>query len=126
MVVSISPPHIWQLTPHPLTPPASPPAYSSVSRRSNLTKDSSTALVATLQVKVKNDASDNDILELTKFCRDRCGNSLNGNLGGELTVSITRASNTAKVQFYQAAETVSNPGGHGHDHGHSKNHSHHH
>ncbi|KAL8287327.1 hypothetical protein RQP46_003779 [Phenoliferia psychrophenolica] len=77
LVLLVPPPHIWQLTPSPLS--SSSPSSSSSNRRP---KDPNTAtLIATITIQVSPDASDSDLLQVTKFARERCA------LEGELTTS---------------------------------------
>lgn len=131
LVTSVSPPHIWQLTPHP--PISSTPKPSPTYRRGAPPKDEeASTLIATLVVRVKNDASDDDILSITKFARERCSPALRwgseergerrrSSVGrvepGELTVSVVREKRGVKVAFYDhASMRGEKEEGHGHLH----------
>ena len=101
--------------------------------------------MATLQIKVKHDASDEQILQITKFARERCAPGLRwgsmsnrsqstagGNGGaevggrGDLTVSVTRSKEkAANVNFYGSGATLERSHA-SHDHAHSNGHGHHH
>jgi hypothetical protein len=105
-------------------------------------------LIATLEVKVKNDASDADILDITNFCTERLATGLRLSGGrdssrdddertiGELSVSIKRSSGRKIVARFHNNFEESLESHTGHDHGghsHSshaveeqKGHSHHH
>ncbi|KAI5481178.1 hypothetical protein MNV49_005613 [Pseudohyphozyma bogoriensis] len=139
LVVSVAPPHIWQLTPHPSASATKPPA--SYRRSASKDKEGST-LIATLAISVKNDASDDDIIQITRFARERClpalqwgseqgrGGDDSGRKGGalsagELTVSVTRSTGGAPVvNFFAHSSTAS--ASNGHDHGAHSSHSHSH
>ena len=138
LVVSIAAPHIWQLTASPHSPPSS--SSSDPYRRRSTNDAAGSSLVATLQIKVKHDASDEQILQITQFARERCapgmkwgtisqspetGGAEMGGLG-DLTVSVTRSKEkAANVNFYGGgvmAEKTSS----GQAHDHSNGHGHHH
>ncbi|KAF9262771.1 hypothetical protein L218DRAFT_928783 [Marasmius fiardii PR-910] len=59
-VVHVAPPHLWQLTP---TPP-------------NPSRHENSSLVATLELHVKKELSDEDVLALTKWASERCTGAL--------------------------------------------------
>ena len=120
LVLSVQPPHIWQLTPPTATPSLSPPATNT---NSKLAADAS-PLVATLVISIRPDASDADILSITQFARDRCSPALKLGGGGldpgtaELTVQVVRGEKGGEVKFWQAGP-MSPPRDHGHAHSHS-------
>ncbi|EJU01449.1 hypothetical protein DACRYDRAFT_107999 [Dacryopinax primogenitus] len=68
IVLHVPAPHVWQLTPPPSDPTERGP------------------LVATVDVHVKKDTGDDDILKLTRWAWELCTEAL----GGEVTVSILR------------------------------------
>ncbi|KAM0751358.1 hypothetical protein T439DRAFT_325505 [Meredithblackwellia eburnea MCA 4105] len=134
LVVEVTSPHIWQLTPH---PSASASQSSTLGGRSSGGNDGEAAtLVATLVVSIKNDASDDDILQVTKFARERCTPALRwGNQGGgskshvapgELTVSVVRAHRRQPVQFidHHSMHGAGQHEGHSHSHSHSSHSGH--
>ena len=91
-VVHLPAPHIWQLTPS-LASQAS--STTTTPSTSNAISDS---LVVTLELHVKEDLGDDDVLMLTKWAWERCVSAL-GNLkdlkgdsygGPEVTVGIVR------------------------------------
>jgi hypothetical protein len=91
-VVHLPPPHIWQLTPSLASQTSSAIATSSTS---NAISDS---LVVTLELHVKEDLGDDDVLLLTKWVWERCVSAL-GSLkdmkgatvgGPEVTVGVVR------------------------------------
>lgn len=135
-VLSMLPPHIWQLSPSLSSTSATSPTSSTVSRRSSApSADAPSPLIATLQVKIKHDCSDADILEVTKFCRERLATGLgqnpnlrsshdNGEGHSEVTVSVTRAKKGEGVRFYQPPSAVSGfEKPHDEEHGHSHSHA---
>jgi len=89
-VVHLPAPHIWQLTPS-----LASQASSTTSSTSNAISDS---LVVTLELHVKEDLADDDVLILTKWAWERCVSAL-GSLkdlkgdtcgGPEVTVGVVR------------------------------------
>ncbi|KDR66442.1 hypothetical protein GALMADRAFT_1151187 [Galerina marginata CBS 339.88] len=96
-VLHLPAPHIWQLTPS----YASSAAPSSTTTNSSSYKSSapSEALVVTLQLHVREDLGDDDVLQLTKWAWERCVSALGslkdfrelGEEGGpEVTVGVVR------------------------------------
>ncbi|KAF8802006.1 hypothetical protein BYT27DRAFT_7113719 [Phlegmacium glaucopus] len=93
-VVHLPAPHIWQLTPSPASQTSSTTTTPS-SPTSNAISDS---LVVTLELHVKEDLCDDDVLILTKWAWERCVSALGslkdlkGDVGGgpEVTVGIVR------------------------------------
>lgn len=148
LVLSVDPPHIWQLAPHSTSPSAS---NSRIQRRDSSPSSAnllpSSILIATLEVKVKNDASDADILDITNFCTERLATGLRLSGGrdssadddrtlGELSVSVKRSSGRKVVarfhnDFEASLEHHGMTGGHRQSHeshkvGAHAGHSHHH
>lgn len=126
--MSVTPPHIWQLTPHPAS--SAPSTSSTPSRRSLPSKDETSTLIATLQITVAEDASDEDILQLTQFARERCAPALKAaQIGeqGELTVSVSRGKKRPVVNFFEHKSLGKvNGGAEDHGHSHATGHSHEH
>ena len=91
-VVHLPAPHIWQLTPSLASQTSS---NASVSSTSNAISDS---LVVTLELHVKEDLGDDDVLLLTNWAWERCVSALGslkdmkgaGGAGPEVTVGIVR------------------------------------
>ncbi|KAF8147262.1 hypothetical protein B0H34DRAFT_343292 [Crassisporium funariophilum] len=91
-VLHLPAPHIWQLTPSPATAISS----SSPTTKANMPSES---LVVTLELHVKEDLADDDVLKLTKWAWERCVGALGslkdfrevGEVGGpEVTVGVVR------------------------------------
>lgn len=91
-VLHLPAPHIWQLTPS----HASSATYPSTSSKAN---SQSEALVVTLELHVKEDLGDDDVLKLTKWAWERCVSAIGslkdfkelGEEGGpEVTVGVVR------------------------------------
>lgn len=92
-VLHLPAPHVWQLT-------ASDAAQKPTAAAASLLKSvPSDQLVVTLEVHVRPDLSDDDVLALTKWTWERCVNALGGykefrdvgEVGGpEITVGIVR------------------------------------
>ena len=136
-VVFLPPAHVWQLTPHPPPVSASSTQPSSFGRKSlpssSISKDPIT-IVLTLNVQVKTETTDSEILELTRWCREKCGYALlgaGGNLrsgtagsrgaggGGQKQMELT-----VQVVRFEEARALQAEIGHGHDHGHGHSHDH--
>jgi hypothetical protein len=98
-VVHLPAPHIWQLTPSSIASPSTSSSTSSstITTTSNLNAISD-SLVVTIELHVKEDLGDDDVLLLTNWAWERCVSAL-GNLkdmkeggggGPEVTVGIVR------------------------------------
>lgn len=105
-MVFIQPPRIWQMTPQFHT--AKPQISGLTGRSSQASRDAqASVVVASITVHIKDDASDNDVLEITRFSREKCGpalrwaaglsrdldqrkGSIDAGAGGELTVAVVR------------------------------------
>ncbi|KAF9564028.1 hypothetical protein CPC08DRAFT_631885 [Agrocybe pediades] len=93
-VLHLPAPHIWQLTP---SYASSAPTHSSKSKSTG--SSSSESLVVTLELHVKEDLGDDDVLKLTKWAWERCVSALYnlkdfremGEEGGpEVTIGVVR------------------------------------
>ncbi|KAL5520776.1 hypothetical protein ACEPAF_2779 [Sanghuangporus sanghuang] len=92
LVLHLPAPHIWQLTPSTTTPSSSSLSHSIKSSSLHLFTDASApldALVVTLELHVRRDTDDGEILALTRWAHERCrlalglGLSSTGNGFGE-------------------------------------------
>jgi len=90
-ILHLPAPHIWQLTPSPLTLSRSSRSSRSTSTTRSLGKGigggggGGDCFVVTMELRVKPDTSDDDILKLTSWVSDRCSAALSG-FGGSLRV----------------------------------------
>ncbi|KEI38122.1 uncharacterized protein L969DRAFT_89367 [Mixia osmundae IAM 14324] len=135
LVVHVPPPHIWQLTPHPRTAPNA--RKSKIYGRASLPSpsDGASIIIVTLEIHVRMDASDSDILDLTQMARQKCSPALSrstggGSIGGpagELTVKVRRTKPALASQPVGHVHTARDHCGL-HDHSHaapsSQSHSH--
>lgn len=138
-VVFLPPAHVWQLTPHPPPVSAASTQPSSFGRKSlphtsSISREPITTVV-TLNVQVKPESTDSEILDLTRWCREKCGYALlgaganlrSGTAGGtkgqqkslELSVQVVRFDEQRALQ----AE-IGHGHSHDHDHGHGHSHDH--
>lgn len=87
-VIHLPAPHLWQLT----LPRRQSALSSSSSKVITPTVASSheTELVATVEMHVRPDLSDSEVLELTKWARDKCSVALGRPRVGNVTVAVVR------------------------------------
>jgi len=71
-------PHIWQLTPSLTSQAASALPAGKGSKADLGTSFTSDQLVVTMEIHVREDLGDDDVLELTKWAWERCVNALGG------------------------------------------------
>lgn len=74
-VLHLPAPHIWQVSPTP----------ASLGPRGGV----SASLVVTLQLHVRDDLGDDDVLDLTKWAWERCSSALIGSNGRSSKVEVT-------------------------------------
>lgn len=158
-VVFLPTPHIWQLNPHPPPAPTLLTKPSSFGRKSFSqaapTSRDPTVTVITLNVQVKPECTDEEILRLTNWARERCLNALSSGSSSspvdlktsqrpgatrdasttirgqqhqvELTVQVMRFEEDRALQGEVGRQAHSHSHSHGHDHSHGHNaHSHSH
>lgn len=101
-VLHLPAPHIWQLTPSLLDAPSAYPfssAASPSSPRPHPSTGITQSLVVTMELHVRQDLADDDVLELTKWAWERCVNALHFGMGrgagdgraeAEVTVGVVR------------------------------------
>ncbi|CAD6565477.1 MAG: hypothetical protein CYPHOPRED_005652 [Cyphobasidiales sp. Tagirdzhanova-0007] len=148
-VVYLPPAHIWQLTPTP--PPAlqAPSLKSSAFGRKSLpvlsqsTSKEPQITIVTLNVQVKKETTDEEILKMTIWCREKCMTALVGSAIGntgkgspkqaELTVQVVRFMEDRALQAEHGydhrhhhahgnADDHSQGNGHAHTHAHKEAH----
>ncbi|SCV73910.1 BQ2448_6340 [Microbotryum intermedium] len=133
LVISLDRPHVWQMTTHPASINASSSSTSHTPSNGSLQSDGGASLVATLVVYVKPDCTDQEVLNVTKYCRERCrgplrlgdqGPDLANDRCGELTVQVVRAKRGAQGYWQHDEKSAAgidveylNREQHGHEHG---------
>ncbi|CAO1630587.1 unnamed protein product [Sympodiomycopsis kandeliae] len=136
LIVSIDPPKMWLLTPttsgsttHKPTSASSLLISSSSSTTSSSSRVSkSPSIIASIEITINKEATNQDVLRITKWAYERCAPSLGAGMGveagevlrgglraGEITVSVKRE-----------GEWIGGCDDHGHDHHHGHEHVHDH
>ena len=141
-VVYLPPAHIWQLTPSPPPISEAPSLKSSAFGRKSLpvlshalSKDPQITIV-TLNVQVKKDTTEEDILKMISWCREKCMTALIGNVGisvgkasqkqAELTVQVVRFQEDRALQAERSHHNSHADHEHGYGHACTQSHDHSH
>lgn len=139
-VMLVPRPHVWQLTPHPREDQQ--PSDTSFARRSTTRDIYSSAhciLIANLKIHLKPDVSDQEMLAVTTYARERCGGAFKGGVDGDTSIGELNVVCIKGLQEeflsdhhhhdHGHAHTHAAHGecsGHGHTHDHGDSHAHHH
>lgn len=137
LVTYVAPPNLWQLTPPSSALNTKGSTLSLIGGASSRTAKNA-SLIASVEVFVRDEASDNDVLDITAWAWRLLapavgaaaglpvGESLRGSIrAGEVVVQVSREGERDRYRREEQANRKDGCGhGHGHDHGHDHHHDH--
>ncbi|KAF5366140.1 hypothetical protein D9757_010951 [Collybiopsis confluens] len=97
-VLHLPAPHIWQFTPTPAVSSSSIPSLSSSSSSGKMSPTTPEQLVVTLELHVRRDLADDDVLLLTRWAWEKCA--------GALTMGAKGDAAATRVNTIQADVTI--------------------